>query len=64
MAEHQGFQSKKQMISMEQNIAMKNDHMISSSSMLKQMLKTENQKQMIKKQTMDNIEHTEHKWIF
>jgi hypothetical protein len=32
--------------------------------MLKQMLKTGNQKQMIKMQIMDNVEHAEHKWIF
>jgi hypothetical protein len=28
------------------------------------MLKTGNQKQMMKKQIMDDIEHAEHKWIF
>jgi hypothetical protein len=49
---------------MEQNIAMHNVHMISSSSMVKQMLKTGNHKQMMKKQIMENIEHAEHKWIF
>jgi hypothetical protein len=31
MIEHQGFQSRKRMISMEQNIAIHNDHMITWS---------------------------------
>jgi hypothetical protein len=48
MIEHQGFQLTKQNPSMEQNIVMHNVHMISSSSMVKQMLKTVNQKQMVK----------------
>jgi hypothetical protein len=61
MVEHQGFQSTKQKLSMKQNIAMYNVHMISSSSMVKQMLKTVNHEQMMKMQVMDDIEHGEHK---
>jgi hypothetical protein len=64
MVEHQDFQSRKQKPSIEQNISMHNVQMISSSSMVKQMLKTRNQKQMMKMQIMDDIEHAEHKCIF
>jgi hypothetical protein len=55
MIEHQDFQSRKQKLSIEQNISMHNVQMISSSSMVKQMLKTVNHKQMMKMQIMDDI---------